>query len=153
MRGMPRALQTTNLHSSRTLIWALALLGMALLPTNYRADAGAAHGHALLQLWADARDGRVQHHQSPLADDGGARLDWLDPLVASEAPASNSWSPDAGDQNDSAPAGGVQALVDESSEPVLDPARRPVTATAVLAVVGRSPAVPSPPPRWTPGFA
>lgn len=151
---MPRVLRATNLHPSVTLVWALALLGMAFLPTNYRAGAGTAHGHALLQLWADARDGSVQHHQSPIADGAGVQVDWLDPLVTSEVSAqSSSSSPDAGDQNDSAPAGGVQALVDESSAPALDLAPHPVTAAAVLPVAGKSPAVPSPPPRWTPGFA
>jgi hypothetical protein len=40
----------------------MALLSLWLLPTDYRAGAEAPHGHSLIQLLADASDGRINHH-------------------------------------------------------------------------------------------
>jgi hypothetical protein len=52
------------------LLWGLALLGVILLPSNYRAGAEFPHSHSLVQLWVDAADGTVHHHAgSPAWDD------------------------------------------------------------------------------------
>lgn len=40
----------------------MALLSLLLLPSDFRAGAEAPHGHSLIQLLADARDGRIDHH-------------------------------------------------------------------------------------------
>src|SRR5687768_12233062 len=44
------------------LLWSMALLGLLLLPANYRAGAESAHAHSLIQLWTDANNGTVRHH-------------------------------------------------------------------------------------------
>ena len=40
------------------LLWGMALLGLLLLPSDYRAGAESAHAHSLIQLWADASQGQ-----------------------------------------------------------------------------------------------
>lgn len=67
------------------LLWGLALIGLLLLPSDYRAGAEAAHGHTLMHLWLDAADGAVHHHQEPGGQ--GAAWDWLKPSVAGAEPA------------------------------------------------------------------
>lgn len=125
----------------------LALLGLLLLPTNYRADGSSQHGHALLQVWADAADGRLQHH----GDDDvatGIQSDWLDPLVTDQGAAQDaSRRPDVGGQNDSAPAsGGMPLLVDGVVVPVEAVAAAAIVA-AIALLAGRPAPVPTPPPR------
>src|SRR5829696_2912325 len=44
------------------LLWGMALLGLLLLPSSYRAGAESAHAHSLIQLWADAANGTIRHH-------------------------------------------------------------------------------------------
>jgi hypothetical protein len=46
----------------RSVIRALALLGLLLLPIQMRAGAQLPHPHALLQLLVDMRDGSFDHH-------------------------------------------------------------------------------------------
>ncbi len=139
------------------LLWGLALMGLLLLPSNYRAGAETAHGHALMQLWIDASDGAVHHHHASVAHTAfqGAAWDWLDPAVndptASEAHAAGAAQPDEGQHQDATPAaGGVHllltavallVLVTARSVPPLAPCRLPKSrVTRVLL----------PPPRWTP---
>ena len=43
---------------------AWRMLGLCLLPTDYRAGAETAHAHSLFQLWLDAADGGVFHEHA-----------------------------------------------------------------------------------------
>lgn len=49
--------------SLSSLLRALALVGLCLLPMHMRAGAGHPHPHALLHLMLDARDGSFDHHR------------------------------------------------------------------------------------------
>jgi hypothetical protein len=146
-----------NVPSWTGLLWGLALLGLLLLPSDYRAGAEAAHGHALMQLWIDAADGTVHHHHASDARVAtqGANRDWLDPAVddptAPEMGAAAAAHPDVGEHQDASPAAGglhfqIQAvallvLATARSVPPLAPYRMPKSrVTRVLL----------PPPRWTP---
>ena len=151
---MPSPLRFTKLHPGMILIWTWALLGLVFLPTNYRAGAATAHGHALLQLWADARDGRVQHHDASVPESAGSAYGWLNPLVTDPAPAQDDdTSPDIGEQNDSASrAGSLHFLAAVGDLPAADVASRPVIAAAAPLPAGRLPEAPTPPPRWRPAF-
>jgi hypothetical protein len=44
------------------LLCVVALLGIALLPVEYRAGADTPHLHASFQLWWDAAHGSTEHH-------------------------------------------------------------------------------------------
>jgi hypothetical protein len=128
-----------------SLLWATALVGLLLLPVDYRAGAEHAHAHSLLQLWADAADGRVHHHAR-------AGIDWLDPAVdAPEAAgfaAAGESKPDVGEQQDSAPAaGGLHLLLSAlDALPIVSVARRPAVSLA-HPLAGLFPPIPVPPPR------
>jgi hypothetical protein len=128
-----------------SLLWAVALLGLFLLPIDYRAGAEHAHAHALPQLWADAADGVVHHH-------GSGGIDWLDPAVdADEAARSSivgSAAADVGEQQESAPAaGGLHVLlVALVVLPAVSAVGRPSPNRARW-LAGLAPRIPSPPPR------
>jgi hypothetical protein len=135
---------------SRAASWscavhALALLGLLLLPIDYRAGAEQPHAHSLPQLWADAADGVVHHH-------GPSAIDWLDPAVdAGEAARSSivgSAAADVGEQQDSAPAAGGlhMLLVALVVLRAVSAVRRPVSNPA-RPLAGLAPRIPSPPPR------
>lgn len=146
-----------NVPSWTGLLWGLALLGLLLLPSDYRAGAETAHGHALMQLWIDAADGAVHHHHASdahVATQGAAR-DWLEPAVddpmARESGAAGEARPDVGEHQDASPAAGgphfqilavvLLVLATARSVPPLAPCRLPKSrVTRVLL----------PPPRWTP---
>jgi hypothetical protein len=129
------------------LVWTLALLGLFLLPIDFRAGAEQAHAHALLHLWADASDGAIHHH--------GSVGDWLDPAVgstASDAAVSSAATADVGDHEDSAPAaGGVSFLLGAMTAlPALSPRSTEIFCSS-RRLVGYVPRMASPPPKWTAG--
>jgi hypothetical protein len=134
----------------------MALLGLFLLPANYRAGAESAHAHSLIQLWADAANGTVRHH----IDHG---------MVHPSPDGSSSWfDPSVGDTR-TIPSVGVDdgrpdALEHQESIPMSSGIDLHLTAMMLLIALGtcQAPAcVPDrrhrglpprilvPPPRWT----
>jgi hypothetical protein len=139
------------------LLWGLALLGLLLLPSDYRAGAETAHGHALMHLWIDAADGAVHHHHRSAAhvSSQGAAWDWLDPSVAgaaeTEHPQTGEARPDVAGHQDSAPvAGGVHLLLAAVAFIVLGAAHPFPPSAPYRAPASRAVQVLLPPPRWTP---
>ena len=61
----------------------MALLGLLLLPSSYRAGAESVHAHSLIQLWADATNGSVRHHinHGTAHANPGLSASWFDPAV------------------------------------------------------------------------
>jgi hypothetical protein len=134
----------------------MALLGLLLLPANYRAGATSAHAHSLIQLWADANNGTVRHH----VDHGrahpspGVSSSWFDPSVGrTGSTVTMSFAderPDAAEQQESAPvSSGVHLLLTITvaivtlrmcQAPIEVPHRR---------YSGLAPRITVPPPRWT----
>lgn len=129
---MPTALLASRLPQSfrpLTVIWLAALVGLLLLPVNYRADGPSAHGHSVYQLLADAADGALGHHPATVAPDDAERLD-------------------AGDHNDSTPASpGPHLFIVPVFAFAIAAARRAPTEWTLIPPPGRRPAVPHPPPR------
>lgn len=104
----PFGKQTTQVWAG--LLWSMALVGLLLLPSNFRAGGEITHGHSLLQLWADAADGHIDHHHHHQA--AAPLLDWLDPIAdtaAQSAPDQNGI--DVGGHDDSTPAPGTVHLL------------------------------------------
>jgi hypothetical protein len=134
----------------------MALLGLLLLPANYRAGAERAHAHSLIQLWTDATHGTVRHHIAhALSHPGpGVSSSWFDPSVAdtetTPAVGLDHERPDAAEQQESAPvSSGVHLLLTTMmavvtlvtcQTPIAVPARRQS---------GLAPQILVPPPRWT----
>jgi hypothetical protein len=135
----------------------MALLGLLILPSNYRAGAESAHAHSLIQLWADATNGTVRHH----IDHGTAHSSpdlsssWFDPAVGDIESIlmmdSGDERPDAMEHQESTPvSSGVHLLLMSMMAivtlgmcpaPIEIPHRR---------YRGLSPRILVPPPRWTP---
>ena len=127
------------------LLWSLALLGVILLPSQYRAGADFAHAHSLVQLWIDAADGTVHHHHE-------GSTAWFEPDQSSPASgsllAADEEHLDVGEHDDSTPtSSGVHLLLS-----VL-PGLTAVTTGPRLAagpdrcLTGHTPRVLLPPPR------
>jgi hypothetical protein len=134
------------------LLWALALLGLFLLPSDFRAGAATVHAHSIVQLWIDARDGVVEHHHHgyalPHAGDGSAR-DWFDPAFGMvDPPSASNEDPDVAEHNDSVPtaSGGPFLLAAALTLPAIGGLRGPTPALSTP-LLGRSPRIPLPPPR------
>ncbi|MBW3633645.1 MAG: hypothetical protein KY456_11535 [Chloroflexi bacterium] len=157
-RSVQRRRGNSGLKAWISLLWALALLGLLLLPSDYRAGAEIAHGHSLVQLWVDATDGTVDHaHDHHLVPDPASPLttSWLDPLVGDPGTAGSSRpvdeAPDAAKQHDSAPtASGIQLLLTTGIVLLAVGWRLEPAAGSDRLVTGLSPRVVVPPPRWTP---
>ncbi|MFN8590982.1 MAG: hypothetical protein U0031_05910 [Thermomicrobiales bacterium] len=123
------------------MLWSMALLGLILLPTNYRAGAQVAHAHSLIQLWLDSASGVKHHHDAVTGN-------WLDPEVGDMSRTGHDTQPDPGHQEDSAPAVAgfhfilaltfALPLPSRGEAPLFAPVRR---------LFGRMTPVPSPPPR------
>jgi hypothetical protein len=139
------------------LLWVLALLGLLLLPSDYRAGAETAHGHALMHLWFDAADGAIRHHHDAAAHvaSQAAAWEWLDPSVAGAAETeylqTGEARPDVAGHQDSTPAvGGVHLLAAAVALLVLGAARLFPLPAPYRAPSSRAVPVLLPPPRWTP---
>src|SRR5688572_27726859 len=61
-RAVQRRSSQSRVSTWFYLLWSMALLGLLLLPSDYRAGANSAHAHSFIQLWADANTGTVRHH-------------------------------------------------------------------------------------------
>jgi hypothetical protein len=134
-------------------LWAMAVLSLLLLPAAYRAGAAFAHPHSLFQLWLDAADGTVHHH------DGEAGFaptsiapDWFDPTYGTGETAhpidAGSGQPDIGSHENSAPTVSALHLL-LAAAPLLagvGAARAPAPVSG-RQLAGRSPRIPFPPPR------
>jgi hypothetical protein len=152
----PRS-RNSRLSTSFSLLWGMALLGLLLLPANYRAGAESAHAHSLIQLFADATNGTIRHHlhHGLGHPDPEHTSSWFDPS-AGDTRSSRSASLadeqlDAAEQQDSVPvSSGVHLLLTSMvaivalgvcQDPIALPGRRQN---------GLSPRILVPPPRWTP---
>jgi hypothetical protein len=133
------------------LLWGTALLGLFLLPADYRAGADVAHAHALPELWADATDGVIHHHPDRTAVAHHHAADWLDPAVTASAsffPLSQEL--DAGEQRESVPATtGVDILLATVAIVSFGAVRGGPLPGRERLPVSHSPHVLIPPPRWT----
>jgi hypothetical protein len=89
------------------LLWSMALLGLCLLPSNFRGGGELSHGHSLLHLWADAADGHIDHHHH-YRQTAAPLVDWLDPVAdAAAQSAPDGDEIDVGGHDDSSPAPGT----------------------------------------------
>lgn len=149
---MPQEPRSSDIDRRLTPLWTLALLGILLFPTNYRAGAMTAHGHSLFQLWADAADGRVQHHGAPSSDAASNQRSGFDPSVIDQTVTVNDQAAsDGGDQSDSEPASfGAKFFVTSVTFSIAAVAVREPIVLPLRPLYGWSPAVPSPPPRQLP---
>jgi hypothetical protein len=156
-RTVPRRSSESRLSTWFSLLWAMAMLGLLLLPANYRAGAESAHAHSLIQLWADAANGTIRHHLVDGQTHAGARgsSSWFDPSVGEPETTTSvgidDERPDAAAEQESAPvSSGVHLLLTtmlaiialgmcQAPIDVPDRGRR-----------GLSPRILVPPPRWTP---
>jgi hypothetical protein len=149
--------RNSRLSTWFSLLWGMALLGLLLLPANYRAGAQSAHAHSLIQLFADATNGTMRHHlyhglKHPEPEWSSS---WFDPSVGdtrtSLAAGLADERPDAAEQQDSAPVSSGVHLLLTSVMAIVGLGICP----APIAVPGRrhsglSPRILVPPPRWTP---
>jgi hypothetical protein len=134
----------------------MALLGLLILPSNYRAGAESAHAHSLIQLWADATNGTVRHH----IDYGTAHSSpdlsssWFDPAVGDIESIlmidSNDERPDAMEHHESTPVSiGVHLLLAAMTAIVSFGVCQAPIAAPDRRHSGLSPRILVPPPRWT----
>ncbi len=142
-----------------TLLWGIALLGLLLLPANYRAGAESAHAHSLVQLWADAANGTIRHHDDGSAHPApGGSSSWFDPSVGDSRTSLfdglDDERPDAAEQQETAPvSSGVHLLLTTMVATIaLGMCQAPVAAPS-RRHSGLSPRILVPPPRWTPGVS
>jgi hypothetical protein len=131
----------------------MALLGMLLLPSDYRGGTTFPHAHALAQLWLDARDGTIHHHGAEPAAVRASVEDWFDPASGladqPDPSAVTDHEIDIGEHHDSAPVSSdVHLLIMMAVLPVIEAARSPLPRSQ-RALQGRSPRIPCPPPRFT----
>lgn len=145
------------------LLWGMAMLGLLLLPSSYRAGAETAHAHSLVQLWIDATDGSIHHHDhdfvldhhESVAPTGGIAVSWFDPVVdatpGGEDYGSGVSPPDVGEQQDSAPvSSGVDFLIVAVMTVVIAAAGRAAPVDPGRRPESRFPRLLIPPPRTAP---
>ena len=156
-RIVPRRSSESHVSTWFILLWGMALLGLVLLPANYRAGAESAHAHSLIQLWVDAANGAIRHHleHGMVHPDPGESSSWFDPFVSDSGTISSvgvdDERPDVVAQQESTPmSSGINLLL------------AAMLALIALGVCKAPPAVPDrrqsglpprilvPPPRWTP---
>lgn len=153
VQDVQRRHRHSHLPSWLGILWALALVGLFLLPSDFRAGSESIHGHSLVHLLIDAADGRIDHRH---ADNDGLRpvavLDWLDPSVQDPAASDvrSAGSIDVGEHQESTSvSSGVHLLlVPLMLVPALVGPRQRAIVPGVR-LTGRSPLVLLPPPRWT----
>ena len=136
------------------------MLGVILLPSDYRAGAERAHAHSLLQLWIDASDGVIQHHINSSLATHPQSHDWV-ALTSDEAEDTQEHAdcrschsePDVGDQQDSTPTLSEVQLMLAASILLPIMAKPPVVgARSEHRLSGQTPRVLLPPPRWGGGL-
>jgi hypothetical protein len=139
------------------LLWSLALLGLLLLPSNYRAGADSAHAHSLIQLWKDANNGTVRHHvdHSWAHPSPGISTSWFDPSVGGTGStvtlSLDDELPDAAEQQESAPVSSGVHLLLMSMMAIVTLGICPAPSESPhRRYRGLSPRILVPPPRWTP---
>jgi hypothetical protein len=134
----------------------MALLGLLLLPSTYRAGAESAHAHSLIQLWADATNGTVRHHiDHRLAHaSSGPSSSWFDPAVGNTGSVLmtnfDDERPDAMEHQESTPvSSGVHLLLIAMPAIVSFRVCQAPIAAPCRRHSGLSPRILVPPPRWT----
>ena len=134
----------------------MALLGLLILPSNYRAGAESAHAHSLIQLWADATNGTVRHHIDHETAHSSPNLSssWFDPAVGDIESTlmmdSDDERPDSVDHQKSTPvSSGVHLLLAAMATIVSFGLCQAPIAAPDRRRFGLSPRVHVPPPRWT----
>jgi hypothetical protein len=134
----------------------MALLGLLILPSNYRAGAESAHPHSLIQLWADATKGTVRHHIDHGMAHGNPSFSssWFDPAVGNTGPTQamdlGDERPDSMEHQESTPVpSGVHLLLAGMMAIVSFGVCQPPVAAPDQRHSGLSPRVHVPPPRWT----
>ena len=152
----PRS-RNSRLSTSFSLLWGMALLGLLLLPANYRAGAESAHAHSLIQLFADATNGTIRHHlhYGMGHPDPERSSSWFDPSVGDTRTSQSAILADepldAAEQQDSAPvSSGVHLLLTSMMAIVALGVGQAPIALPGLRQNGLSPRILVPPPRWTP---
>jgi hypothetical protein len=146
------------LKSRHNLLWGMALLGLLLLPTGYRAGAESVHSHSLVQVWVDALDGTIRHtHDRQLAPESVIALptSWLDPLVGDAGSAGpigvDDERPDVAQQQESAPTtSGVHLLLTIADGFLASGALLTIPIRWERPTTGLPSPIILPPPRWTP---
>jgi hypothetical protein len=133
----------------------MALLGLLLLPSSYRAGAESAHAHSLIQLWADATNGTIRHHLNHgLVHPGsGFSSSWFDPVVGDTDASAGSQEekPDAAEHQESAPVSSGMHLLLTAMMAITALAKCPVPVDlSGRRRHGLPPPILVPPPRWTP---
>jgi hypothetical protein len=140
-----------------SLLWGVALLGLLLLPANYRAGAESAHAHSLFQLWAEAANGTIRHHpdHGPAHAWSGGSSSWFDPAVGDIEPTPSvgfdGQRPDVAAQQESAPvSSGVDLLLTTTIAIVALGIRQAPIDVPDRRLRDLPPRTRVPPPRWTP---
>jgi hypothetical protein len=155
-RAVRRRWSDSRVPIGSYLLWGMALLSLLLLPTDFRAGAEAPHGHSLFQLWADASDGRVDHHvvHELVASGHGLSTSWFDPTVGE---TNSNRSSDLDDerldiaaQHESASVGsGLDLLVMATIVVAILGLIEAPRALSDRACTGLPARILVPPPRWT----
>ena len=134
----------------------MALLGLLLLPSSYRAGAESAHAHSLIQLWADATNGTVRHHidHGTAHASPGLSSSWFDPAVGDTGSILtmdfDDERPDAMEHQESTPvSSGVHLLLIAMTAIVSFGVCQAPIAAPDRRHSGLSPRILVPPPRWT----
>jgi hypothetical protein len=156
-RTVPRRSSESRLSTWFSLLWGMAMLGLLLLPANYRAGAESAHAHSLIQLWADAANGTIHHHLDYGLTYAGARgsTSWFDPSVGDPQTTPSigfdDERSDAAAEQESAPvSSGVHLLLTTMMAIIaLGMCQTPIDVPD-RGRRGLSPRILVPPPRWTP---
>jgi hypothetical protein len=130
------------------------LLGLLVLPIDYRGGSDQPHAHSLLQLIVDSGDGHLGHvHASSVAvaPPLNARS-WFDPvadpLAGGPVAQANEEGIDAGQQHGSvATYSSIPFLLAAMIVVAVLAGARRAAIVAASRLIGRSPRVPLPPPR------
>jgi hypothetical protein len=136
------------------LLSGLALLGLLVLPIDYRGGSVQPHAHSLLQLIVDSGDGHFSHvHAGSVAVDPPANAkSWFDPVAdppAGEPVAlENAEGIDSGQQHGSvATYSSIPFLLVAAIVVAAPVGARREAIVAAGRLIGRSPRLPLPPPR------
>ena len=133
----------------------MALLGLLLLPANYRAGAEIAHAHSLIQLLAEAANGTIPHHHDESAQPGPeGSSSWFHPSAGGAGTGLSiglgNARPDAAQQQESeSVSSGVHLLLTAMTAIAALVIRQAPIAILGWRRSGVPPRILVPPPRWT----